>query len=126
MAAARADPDREVCGLLLGQDDVITAVRAAANVAPNPSRTFELDPQVLLRAYREARGGGHRIIGHYHSHPSGSSEPSAVDAEAAVEAGMLWLIVGGETSQIWRVGPRNAENALHGCFHRLQLVVEPH
>lgn len=126
IAAARAEPHREVCGLLVGTGRHITSVRTAANVAPDPSRTFEVDPRVLLQAYREARRDGQCVLGHYHSHPSGSSEPSVRDAEAALEAGALWLIIGGETAQLWQAGSGNADGAMHGRFHLQQLVVEPH
>ncbi|WP_176595851.1 MULTISPECIES: M67 family metallopeptidase [Sphingobium] len=100
MSEAAADP-HEVCGLLLGEADRIGAILPAANVAPDPARHFELDPAVLIAAHRAARGGGARIVGHYHSHPGGVPVPSATDAACAAADGSLWLIVGGGIARLW-------------------------
>lgn len=97
--AARSDD--EVCGLLLGQPGCITEIRPAANVAPDPERHFELDPATLLAAHKAARAGGPPILGHYHSHPSGYPEPSAVDAASAAADGSLWLIIGRGEARLW-------------------------
>ncbi|MDX3899529.1 MAG: M67 family metallopeptidase [Sphingobium sp.] len=94
----------EICGLLMGRDHHIEAILPAANVAADPARHFELDPQVLLRAHREARRGGARVLGHYHSHPSGVAIPSATDAACAAPDGSLWLIVAGGAARLWRAG----------------------
>lgn len=101
LAHAAAEPGREVCGLLFGDDSHIDAALPTANVAPDPARHFEVDPQALFAAIRAERGGGARLVGHYHSHPSGTSEPSARDA-ADAEPGRLWLIVAGEEARLWR------------------------
>ena len=100
LAGAAAAPDREVCGLLFGGADRIAAAEPCANVAADPARTFEIDPARLLAAHRAERHGGPRLIGHYHSHPSGSAEPSQADAAAAFP-GQLWLIVGGGMARLW-------------------------
>ena len=92
-AASAASPGAEICGLLYGRPDAIFMAEACANVAPRPDRAFELDPAALIAAHRRARAGGPAIIGHYHSHPSGRAEPSAIDAEAAPPDGALWLIL---------------------------------
>ena len=104
VALAAAD-DGEICGLLLGQAGRIEAIAPAANVAADPARHFELDPAVLIAAHRAARSGGPRVIGHYHSHPSGVAIPSATDAACAMPDGTLWLIVAGEAVRLWRAQP---------------------
>lgn len=98
-AACAAYPD-ECCGLLVGTRDGDTArvarVVAAANVAPEPARHFEVDPKVLLANHRAVRDAGQEILGPYHSHPDGAARPSATDAARARDAGgagELWLIV---------------------------------
>src|SRR3546814_4938587 len=93
LADAAKDSGAERCGLLLGEAARICDVRFAANVAPEPACHFELDPAVLLDAHRTARNGGSRVVGHYHSHPSGKAVPSSIDAECAAPDGSLWLIV---------------------------------
>ncbi len=100
MSEAAADP-HEVCGLLFGRAGRIDSIQPAANVAPDPSRHFELDPTALIAAHRAARSGGPPIIGHYHSHPGGMPVPSATDAACATPDGSLWLIVGGGTARLW-------------------------
>jgi proteasome lid subunit RPN8/RPN11 len=116
---AAAELGTEVCGLLLGRNDRITAVRPAANVAAEPTRAFELDPAVLIAAHRAARAGGDAILGHYHSHPGGDPRPSSCDAVAAA-AGELWLVVAGEQAGLWRAV---AGGPLHGAFAAETLVL---
>jgi proteasome lid subunit RPN8/RPN11 len=107
LAAASRD---EVCGLLLGRNGAIEAIQPGANVAPDPSRHFEIDPATLIAAHRAARNGGPAVIGHYHSHPSGVAAPSATDAACAAPDGSLWLVVAGPDVTVWRAGPGAAVN----------------
>ena len=94
-AHAASDPEREVCGLLFGDDDHVSAVTPAPNVAPDPAKHFEIDPAALFAAIRGERAGGARLVGYYHSHPGGRAEPSATDQAHAAPDGKLWLIVAG-------------------------------
>lgn len=96
------NPDIEACGLLFGSETMIVRAAPADNVAENPENSFEIDPAALFAAIRGEREGGDRLIGHYHSHPSGPAEPSARDAEMALDAGRLWLIVAGGEMGLWR------------------------
>lgn len=100
LAEAAASPDKEVCGLLLGDKEAISEARPARNVADDPARAFELDPRALFAAFKAERSGGPKVIGHYHSHPNGSTEPSGLDAEAA-EPGSLWMIVADGKAALW-------------------------
>ncbi|OHD03992.1 MAG: peptidase [Sphingomonadales bacterium RIFCSPLOWO2_12_FULL_63_15] len=104
VALAAAD-DGEICGLLLGQAGWIEAIAPAANVAADPARHFELDPAVLIAAHRAARSGGPKVVGYYHSHPSGVALPSATDAACAMPDGTLWLIVAGKEVRLWIAQP---------------------
>ncbi|MDX3910024.1 MAG: M67 family metallopeptidase [Sphingobium sp.] len=122
ISLARAEPEREVCGLLLGDPEDISDIQIASNVADDPARNFEIEPATLLRAHREARMGGLSIIGHYHSHPGGSSTPSSADAAEALEDDVLWLIVGIDDARLWRSGA----GGLHGRFTPEQLVAGRH
>ena len=99
--AAHAHP-RECCGILLGEGSLITAISPARNVHPAPQTHFEIDPQSLIDAHRDARGGGRQVIGYYHSHPSGRAEPSATDRLMAAADGMVWAIVAGDRVSLWR------------------------
>ena len=99
---AAAAPDREVCGLLLGEPDAVTMHLPACNVADDPRRFFEVDPAALVAAHRAERAGGPKVVGHYHSHPDGAPEPSTADAAAAAWDDALWLIVAGGTARLFR------------------------
>jgi proteasome lid subunit RPN8/RPN11 len=98
-AAARdAFPD-ECCGLLEGahdgEDFHVTALHPARNLAASPDR-FEIDPADHFVARRAARATGHAIIGCYHSHPNGKTQPSVADLAGANEENFLWLIASNE------------------------------
>jgi len=99
---ADADRGREVCGLLLGADAVVTDIRPAANVAARPESHFEIDPAVLIAAHRDARSGGLQVIGCYHSHPNGRAHPSAEDARLAAPDGQYWIILGDDGVTAWQ------------------------
>ena len=99
--AARAAP-AECCGILLGHDALIEEARPTANVAADPLRRFEIDPQALVDAHRAARAGGPQVVGYFHSHPGGRPEPSAVDRASAAGDGMVWAIVGETAVAFWR------------------------
>lgn len=116
-AAAAAQP-RECCGLLLGAPGRITRAVAAANVAADPTRSFEVDPAVLLATHRTSRDEGLRVLGHYHSHPNGRADPSPRDAARALADGQLWLIVAGDSITAWLAGA----TGLHGRFRPVALA----
>ncbi|MDQ1230220.1 M67 family metallopeptidase [Sphingomonas sp. SORGH_AS_0879] len=118
--SAATSPDREICGLLLGQGAHIAVALPCANVAAEPWHRFEIDPAALIAAHRAARGGGPAVIGHYHSHPTGLAEPSPRDAADAAPDGMIWLIAGpAGTITAWRAV---AAGRRHGRFDPLDLA----
>ena len=106
--AAQAAP-LECCGLLLGRDGRVEAAQPAANVAPDPSRHFEIDPAALFAAHRAARDGGPELLGYYHSHPAGHPLPSATDCEHASGDLRVWAIIAGGEVRFWRDGPGEFE-----------------
>ncbi|MBA4761679.1 M67 family metallopeptidase [Sphingomonas sp.] len=115
-AAADAAP-LEACGLLFG-DGAVERASVIANVSDDPARRFEIDPAALIAALQAERAGGDRVIGYWHSHPSGDATPSSTDAAMAAADGKLWLIVAGETVTAWRAGP----TGLHGRFERVEVA----
>ena len=118
--AAAASPAAEVCGLLFGDEAAIATIQPCRNVAADPARWFEIDPAALLAAHRAARAGGPRLIGHYHSHPSGVARPSPRDAASAPPDGALWLIVAGDTVSGWRAV---ADGPVEGRFAPVTLRI---
>lgn len=100
----------EACGLLFGTETGISAYLPTANVHPSPETHFEIDPQALIDAHRAMRSGGPRLVGYYHSHPSGPPEPSATDRALAAKDGMISAIVGEGRVTLWRaVGPGGSD-----------------
>ena len=97
-AAAESAYPEEACGLLVGRAEPdgawrVSAVEASANVAEPPrTERFEVDPRLRLRLERERRDADDAVIGVYHSHPSGSAEPSDTDRAMIFEPAMIWLI----------------------------------
>ncbi len=104
----------EACGLIIGRGKGqlarVTRVVPAANLLAGTTDRFELDPAVRIRVEKELRDSGtkDRIVGHYHSHTDGTSDPSATDRACAHEADMAWVIIGVLDGQ-----------AIHTQAHRL-------
>jgi proteasome lid subunit RPN8/RPN11 len=98
-AEAKAAFPRECCGLieglLSGDFFEAKALHPARNDAQTSDR-FDIAPEDHLKASRLARANGHRLIGYYHSHPSGAPRPSQHDVAGAVEENFLWLIAATE------------------------------
>ena len=99
---AKSAGNREICGLLIGEEGRIDDAVPVRNAAGHPEREFLLDPAEHVRRSRELRQSGRRIIGCYHSHPSGDARPSSADAAGAFEAGFHWLILAGGQAALWR------------------------
>lgn len=119
---AAASRHAEICGLLFGDGDLIVSAQACANVAPDPSRSFEVDPGRLIAAHKAMRNGGPRVIGCYHSHPFGPSAPSARDAAAAGPDGWFWAIAAGHEIGLYRAV---AGGPLHGRFEPVAFEIVP-
>ncbi|MBM3554294.1 MAG: M67 family metallopeptidase [Alphaproteobacteria bacterium] len=103
--AARARP-AEACGLLIGRDGpegpLVEAIHESANLAPEATRRFEIDPSLQIAVQRELRGGDKRVIGVYHSHPGGTARPSPTDAGEANDPDLAWLILGDDGVRAYR------------------------
>ena len=76
-------PD-EACGLLggdLATGDAVTCY-PTRNLAAS-AKLYTVDPKEHLRADRDAEGGGHSIIGVFHSHTHTEAYPSPTDVAQA-------------------------------------------
>src|SRR5260221_12127263 len=73
VAHARATYPNECCGAMLGHMDSDKRVAAAVPIenayAGGKQARYELRPEDLLKADREARSRGMDLIGIFHSHP---------------------------------------------------------
>jgi desampylase len=92
----RASLPIEACGLLLGRRDgdvaEITDALPAPNILASPNR-YEIEPEAVLAADRQARATGQLLLGAWHSHPAGPAEPSATD-QAEAWPDWCYLIAG--------------------------------
>lgn len=89
----RALPD-EGCGLLLGSSDgVVREVVASPNVA-HSARVYEIDPRVLLRAFRRADDEGLVVMGVFHSHTHSEPQPSPTDVAQAPDPAWHYVLIG--------------------------------
>jgi len=78
----------ECCGLLIGrsiEEGVwIDRVVEASNIAESDRRRhFQVDWSTLLQTSKELRGTPQKLVGMYHSHPTGSFHPSSRDLSGA-------------------------------------------
>ena len=101
LAHAAGSPSKEICGLLFGTENSIISALQTTNIADHRADSFEIDPAALFSAIRAGRDGGEQLIGHYHSHPTGSTKPSPRDVEMALDTGRLWLIVADGELELW-------------------------
>ena len=99
VAHARRDAPNECCGLLVGRPGEILEAVPASNGAADPTRRYEISPidyfaQIRrCRRINEAQSERFAVVGAYHSHPRGDSEPSETDVAQAFRE-FVFLIVG--------------------------------
>lgn len=86
---ARDTYPRECCGALLGPAPAragaerrIDVVLRAVNEADHAER-YRLGAEAVRALEAEARARGLCVVGYYHSHPGGSTRPSAMDRSLA-------------------------------------------
>jgi proteasome lid subunit RPN8/RPN11 len=89
---ARQGAPVETCGLLAGQDGVVTLLYELTNVDAS-SEHFSLDPAEQLRAIKDARSRGLQILGVVHSHPASPARPSAEDIKLAFDPNQIYFIL---------------------------------
>ncbi len=93
---ARQSHPLECCGILLAEgpaSKVVTRALPAKNAAENPKERYVVGLKAHIRAVKMECARTARIVGYYHSHPSGGCGPTQRDAEQAVPA-TSYLIVG--------------------------------
>ena len=95
----------ECCGLLIGQiknesNYFVNEFKPSPNVAKGNHKTnFEIDHKIRLKIMKDLRDGPNKVIGHYHSHPNQTSEPSTKDLDMAFEPELVWLIIAVENGE---------------------------
>lgn len=92
VAQAHAEAPNECCGVLLGHGDDVQEVFPGRNVDESP-RTYLMDPQDQLRAFRTMDERGWELVGIYHSHPLTEAYPSKTDVARALYPDARYVIV---------------------------------
>ena len=83
----------ECCGLLSGENGVITTLHALPNQADRPEVRFFATPEGLFAAMRRIRESNQSLLGIYHSHPRTAAYPSASDVEMAFYPEAVYFII---------------------------------
>jgi proteasome lid subunit RPN8/RPN11 len=121
---ARRQPHRECCGILAGQDDVITRAFPAKNVAADPVRNYVIAPKEIVRLTRECRERKLEFLGIYHSHPYwlDVNEPSSKDIALAHDSDAIHFIV---TPRPYATTPVRAFSIQDGRATELEIQLLP-
>ena len=83
----------EGCGLIVGTPEgKVERVIPSPNVAQS-ARIYEIDPKVMLRAYREAENDGLEVIGCFHSHTHSDAYPSPTDIVQAPDPSWHYVLI---------------------------------
>ena len=124
LAHARRHPHRECCGILAGQDGLITQAFAAKNVAADPVWNYEIAPKEIARLMVELRKRRLEFLGIYHSHPNWMdiNEPSPKDIALACHSNAIHFIV---TPRPYATTPIRAFSIRNGSATELEIQVLP-
>ena len=86
----------EACGLIGGTIEgdkrSIQKVYLLTNIDQS-NEHFSMDPKEQLKAIKDARANGYKIIGNFHSHPESPSRPSEEDKRLAFDPAIEYLIL---------------------------------
>jgi proteasome lid subunit RPN8/RPN11 len=121
---ARRQPHRECCGILAGQDGVITQAFPARNVAADPVRNYEIAPKEIVRLMGKFRDRRLEFLGIYHSHPNWmeANEPSPTDIALAYYSEAVHFIV---TPRPYATAPVRAFSIRDGRAMELEIEILP-
>ena len=84
VAQARAEAPNECCGMLAGRGGTVEEVFPGRNNDRSP-KTYVMDPEDQLRAFRAMDERGWDLVAIYHSHPQTEAVPSRTDRERAID-----------------------------------------
>jgi proteasome lid subunit RPN8/RPN11 len=102
LAQVRAHGERayplEACGVLAGRAgadcrEVHLVVECGNARLDSPRDRYQIAPQELIAAQKQARAAGLEIVGFYHSHPDAKPHWSATDLAEAHWLGCSYVIV---------------------------------
>ena len=93
---AREHLPEEACGLLAGTEDgngrEIKKVYFLEN-KDHAEDHFTLDPMDQMKAVKDMRANGYKLLGNWHSHPSSPLRPSTEDIALAYDSKASYMIL---------------------------------
>lgn len=110
-AATKEAAPCEACGVLIGLGRSVVRALPLPNKALKKTTEFEIAPVHFAQAARQTRQQGYDIIGIFHSHPNGTTRPSAKDIRHSAPWGGYFQIIaafdtgGGVRLSAWQAAP---------------------
>ncbi|MHB9096479.1 MAG: M67 family metallopeptidase [Syntrophales bacterium] len=92
IAQAREGSPLEVCGILGGTGDVVSAIYPMTNTDASGDH-FMMDPREQFATVKALRSRELGMLAVYHSHPATPARPSGEDIRLALMPGISYLIV---------------------------------
>jgi proteasome lid subunit RPN8/RPN11 len=92
IAHARKDFPLEACGILGGNDKVVSEHYPMANTDQS-NEHFMMDPKEQFAVVKELRTKGKSMQAIYHSHPETPARPSAEDIRLALTPDVSYIII---------------------------------
>jgi proteasome lid subunit RPN8/RPN11 len=92
IAHAREGFPLEVCGILGGTGDTVSAIYRMTNTDAS-NEHFMMEPKEQFAVVKELRAKGLAMLGIYHSHPETPARPSEEDIKLALTPDVSYLIV---------------------------------
>jgi proteasome lid subunit RPN8/RPN11 len=108
----------EGCGLLAGTADVTHRVLPITNILHSHNR-FRMDPEQQVTSMLAIREAGMQLVGIFHSHPHGPSQPSTIDMLEAAYPEAAYLVFWFETEK-WNA---TAYSIQDGGLAEMELVI---
>ncbi len=92
IAHARQEFPLEACGILGGEDSVVSLHYPMANTDQS-NEHFMMDPKEQFAVVKALRAEGKGMIAIYHSHPETPARPSEEDIRLALTPGVSYVII---------------------------------
>ena len=89
---AELEAPRECCGLLMGEDEIITHHQPMKNVLESTVR-YAMDARELFQFFKNLRAANQKHLGIYHSHPLSDAYPSETDVRESFYPDCAYFIV---------------------------------
>jgi len=89
---AEDEAPRECCGLLVGQDEIITHHQPMKNILESTVR-YAMGARELFQFFKNLRATNQKHLGIYHSHPLSDAYPSETDIRESFYPDCAYFIV---------------------------------